>query len=131
MELGVGGLCMRTFRRAAVFTADAGLLAFCAVAGGVGSALAGGGGSALGVTAPAVTVSPHLAAGCENLVATGAVQQQANCTAGPRTIDNPTVIGIYVYRGAVSPSTGAQLGPALDASWTLSCVVNGRTVTAP
>jgi hypothetical protein len=109
---------MRIFKKAAVS-----MTAFCLLALG---AVVGVGSPALAATGP-----DGLITGCEaqvNAVTTGF---EPNCEAIGGTIDNPTVIAVYVDTDDLGALIDDQTGQGMDASWTLSCVVNGTSVNVP
>ncbi len=109
---------MRIFTKAVVSTTAVGLLAFGAVVGSTGSALA----------AP----SPNaLITGCTADTGTIAVGVQPNCLAIGGTVDNPTSVIIDVDTDQLGTLIADQTGQGLNASWVLSCVVNGATVSVP
>jgi Ricin-type beta-trefoil lectin domain len=107
---------MRIFKKVATSMAAVGLLAFGAVAGSGGSALAAADQPITGCSAS------------EGLLALGLVP---NCTAGDSTILNPTSITITLNTTALAALINAVPGLGMKATWTLSCVVNGATATAP
>ena len=109
---------LRIFRKAAVSMTAVCLLAVGAVVGFGGSAFAA-------PKAPDVMIT-----GCESSVSM-ADGTEPNCEAIGGTTDNPTVIGVYVDTQDLGELIDAQPGQGLDASWTLSCVVNGITVNVP
>jgi hypothetical protein len=109
---------MRIFKKAAVSMAAFCLLALGAVVGVGGSALA--------------AVDPYgLITGCETQVNTVTDGFEPNCEAISGTIDNPTAIAVYVDTDNLGTLIDDQPGQGMDASWTLSCVVNGASVNVP
>jgi hypothetical protein len=106
---------MRSFKKAGAFISAVGLLAF-------GAAVSGG--TAFAATGQSV-------AGCSELVGTLAIGLQPNCTADDATVDNPSSITITVDTAALSALINAIPGLAMDSSWTLSCLVDGATVSKP
>ena len=109
---------MRIFKKAAVSMTVFCLLALGAVVGVEGPVLA-------------ATGPDGLITGCEaqvNVVANGL---EPNCEAIGGTIDNPTVIAVYVDTDNLGALIDDQPGQGMDASWTLSCVVNGASVNVP
>jgi hypothetical protein len=113
---------MRIFKKAAVSMTAAGLLAFGAVSGG--------GGAALASTAP---VQYEVVTGCTSTVAAEEVGLQPDCAAISGTTQDPTAIYIYVdTESLTTPKVSKEEAvQGMDASWTLSCVVNGAVVTTP
>jgi ricin-type beta-trefoil lectin protein len=109
---------MRIFKKAAVS-----MTAFCLLALG---AVVGVGGPALAATSP-----DGLITGCEAQVNAVANGFEPNCEAIGGTIDNPTVIAVYVDTDDLGTLIDDQPGQGMDASWTLSCVVNGASVSVP
>ena len=110
---------MRIFKKAAVSMTAVGLLAVGAVVGVGGSALA------------APKGPDTLITGCDAQVNTVGDGFEPNCEAIGGTVDNPTVIAIYVDTDDLGALIDAQPGQGMDASWTLSCLVNGTTVSVP
>src|ERR1700677_3533172 len=119
MDLANRGLSMRIFKKAAVSMTAVGLLAVGAVVGVGGSALA------------APKGPDTLITGCDAQVNTVGDGFEPNCEAIGGTVDNPTVIAIYVDTDDLGALIDAQPGQGMDASWTLSCLVNGTTVSVP
>jgi len=107
---------MRILKKAATSTVAVGLLAFGAVAGG--------GGSALASTAQPVTA-------CSATLGTLALGLLPNCTAGDSTIDNPTSITITLNTTSLGALLNVIPGLGEKATWTLSCIVNGSPVSVP
>jgi hypothetical protein len=87
-------------------------------------AVAGSGGSAYAATAQPVT-------GCSATIGALALGLFPNCTAGTSTIANPTSITITVNTTSLGALLNLLPGLGMKATWTLSCVVDGNTVTAP
>jgi hypothetical protein len=108
---------MRIFNKAAVSMTAVCLLAFGAVVGAGGSAFAGDGGPDTVIT------------GCSADVNTSATGFEPNCEAISGTVGNPTVIGVYVDTDDLAALIKAQPGQGMDASWTLTCLVNGAAVS--
>lgn len=109
---------MRIVKKAAVFTAAAGLLSFGAVVGSGGSAFAG--------------QSPdYVVTSCAAYVNTAATGFEPNCASLSGSIANPTAIEIAVDTDGLAALITAQAGQGLDASWTLSCMVDGAAVVVP
>jgi hypothetical protein len=106
---------MRIFKKAAASTVAVGLLAFGAVAGG--------GGSALAATAQPVT-------GCSATLGAIALGLFPNCTAGDSTIANPTSITITLNTTSLGALLNVIPGLGMTASWNLSCVVDGNPHTS-
>jgi hypothetical protein len=111
---------MRIFKKAAVSTT-----AFCLLALG---AVVGVGGTALAAPGPG---PGELITGCEAQVNTVSNGFEPNCEAIGGSIDNPTVIAVYVDTDDLGALIDDQKGQGLDASWTLSCLVNGTPVNVP
>jgi hypothetical protein len=109
---------MRIFKKAAVS-----MTAFCLLALG---AVVGVGGPALAAAGP-----DGLITGCEAQVNAVTNGLEPNCEAIGGTIDNPTVIAVYVDTDDLGALIDDQPGQGMDASWTLSCVVNGASVNVP
>jgi hypothetical protein len=109
---------MRIFKKAAVS-----MTAFCLLALG---AVVGVGGPALAATGP-----DGLITGCEVQVNTVTNGFEPNCEAIGGTVDNPTVIAVYVDTDNLGALIDDKPGQGMDASWTLSCVVNGTSVNVP
>src|SRR5580692_11550037 len=109
---------MWIFKKAAVSMAAVSLLALGAVVGVGGSALAAAG--------PGTLIT-----GCEAQVNTVANGFEPNCEAIGGSIDNPTVIVVDVDTDDLGTLIDDQKGQGMDASWTLSCVVNGTPVNVP
>jgi len=107
---------MRIFKKAAASTVAIGLLAFGAVAGSGGAALANTGES---VTA------------CSAQYGALAIGLLPNCTAGDSTIDHPTSITITLNTTALGALLNVIPGEGLAETWNLSCVVNGGAVSVP
>lgn len=105
---------MQIFKKAAASVSAVGLLALGAVAVS--------GGSALASTQQSITACSAL----EGAVAVGVIP---NCTAGNSTIKNPTSITITLNTSALSSLLNVVPGLGLQASWTLSCVVDGASVS--
>jgi hypothetical protein len=118
MDLENRGLFMRIFKKAAVSMAALCLLALGAVVGAGGSALA-------------AVIPPGLITGCENQVNTVMNGLEPNCEAIAGSIDNPTEIIVYVDTDNLATLIDNQPGQGMDAAWTLSCVVNGASVSVP
>ena len=104
---------MRIFKKAAISAAATSLLAF--------GAIAGSGGSALAASAQPVT-------GCSATIGALAVGLLPNCTAGTSTIANPTSITITVNTTSLGSLIGLIPGLGMKATWNLSCVVDGSPV---
>jgi hypothetical protein len=116
---------MRIFMKAVTSTVTAGLLAFGAVAGSGGSALAG--------PAPAPTPDVPIT-GCSTSVTGVTVGFVPNCTAIAGTMDHPNtsiVIGFEETTDLLSKLVEDQNGQGFTAQWSLACDVDGATVTAP
>jgi hypothetical protein len=109
---------MRIFKKAAVS-----MTAFCLLTLG---AVIGVGGSALAANNPRGLIT-----GCEAQVNRVTEGFEPNCEAIGGTIDNPTVIVVYVDTDSLGTLIDNQPGQGMDASWTLSCVVNGVPVNVP
>jgi hypothetical protein len=107
---------MRIFKKAATSMAAVGLLAFGAVAGS--------GGSALAATAQPVT-------GCSATIGALAIGLFPNCTAGTSTTANPTSITINLNTTSLGALLNVIPRLGMTATWNLSCVVDGNTVNAP
>jgi hypothetical protein len=109
---------MRIFKKTAVS-----MTAFCLLALG---AVVGVGGSA-----HAANGLEGLITGCEAQVNTVTDGFEPNCEAIGGTTDNPTVIVVYVDTDDLGALIDDKPGQGMDASWTLSCVVNGTSVKVP
>jgi hypothetical protein len=107
---------MRIFKKAAASAVAVGLL----TVGGI----AGSGGSAFAASAQPVT-------GCSATLGVLALGLFPNCTAGNSTVANPTSITITVNTTSLGSLLNVIPGLGMKATWTLSCVVDGNTVTAP
>jgi Ricin-type beta-trefoil lectin domain len=107
---------MRIFKKAATSMVAVGLLAFGAVAGS--------GGSALAASAQPVT-------GCSATIGALAIGLFPNCTAGTSTIANPTSITINLNTTSLGALLNVIPGLGMKATWNLSCIVDGTTVTVP
>jgi hypothetical protein len=110
---------MRIFKKAAVSMTAVCLLAVGAAVGVGGSALAAD-------TGPNVLVT-----GCETQVTTQKDGFEPNCEALGGTVDNPTLIAIYLDTDDLGTLIDEQPDQGMDASWTLSCLVNGADVNVP
>jgi hypothetical protein len=114
---------MRIFMKAVTSTVTVGLLAFGAVAGSGGSALAG--------PAPASGVP---ITGCSTSVTGVTVGFVPNCTAVGGTMDHPNtsiVVGFEETTDLLAKLVDDQNGQGFTAQWSLVCDVDGATVTAP
>jgi hypothetical protein len=114
---------MRIFMKAVTSTVTAGLLAFGAVAGSGGSALAGP------APAPDVPITD-----CSASVAGVTVGFVPNCTAVGGRVDHPNtsiVIGFDEATDLLAQLVDDQDGQGFTAQWALACDVDGATVTAP
>jgi hypothetical protein len=114
---------MRILIKAVTSTVTVGLLAFGAVAGGGGSALAG--------QAP---VSYVPITGCITSVTDVTVGFLPNCTALSGTMDHPNtsiVVGFDEVTDVLGKLIEDQDGQGFTEQWVLACDVNGATVTAP
>jgi Ricin-type beta-trefoil lectin domain len=109
---------MRIFKKAAVSMTAFSLLALGAVVGV--------GGTALAATGPGGLIT-----GCAAQVNAVANGFEPNCEAIGGSVDNPTAIAIYVDTDDLGALIDDQPGQGMDASWTLSCVVNGTPVNVP
>jgi hypothetical protein len=112
---------MRIFMKAVAATATVGLLAFGAVVGSGGSALAG--------------QDPYaLITGCTTSVNDVSVGYVPNCAAVSGTIEHPNtsiIVGIVTSENVLGTLLDDQDGQGYEASWGLVCSVNGTTVTTP
>ena len=114
---------MRIFMKAVTSTVTVGLLAFGAVAGSGGSALAG----------PALTRDVPIT-GCSTSVTGVTVGFMPNCTAVAGTMEHPNtsiVIGFEETTDLLAQLVDDQDGQGFTAQWSLACDVNGATVTVP
>ncbi len=109
---------MRIYRKAAVSATAAGLLAFGVISGG-GTAFA----------SPIPTPFGGLITVCEATVANVSAGYEPNCQAGG-VVNNPTSLTIDVDTDGLGALLDDQEGQAMNATWELSCVVNGATVTS-
>ena len=107
---------MRIFKKAAVSMAATSLLAFGAVAGAGGSAMAATGQSLTGCNATVGTVL--------------GIAVAPTCTAGDSTIANPVSIAITLNTTSLG-SILNLLGLGVKATWTLNCTVDGGPVSVP
>jgi hypothetical protein len=109
---------MQMIKKVTASAVTVGLLAFGAVVGV--------GGAALASPVPYVLIT-----GCEAQVATVTLGFGPNCEAIGGSTGNPTTIFIDLDTDNLSALIGDQEGQAMDASWTLSCLVNGAAVNVP
>ncbi len=119
---------MRIFMKAAASASAVGLLAFGAVAAGGGSAFASTAGS---VAVPADTGSGTSVTSCSAQNGGVSVGLVPNCTAGTSTVNNPTSLTITLNTTALGQLLNIIPTLGLQATWNLSCDVNGHTVSDP